>query len=209
MNKKLAQLTQQSRHSILPLLIVAVLSISSTALAGDILFVSDSETDAINIPAVLSGQDPATLDVSCGPYVNHERTCSAAGADFHNVRIMVNDYQVEGGIFGEAEGTNPALTANLFGYCSVFWSASGPHQPLGMFPNHATNGSFEDILQLYGPSSPIIFPGSTDLAGWTIGANVTWHIGTALSNDASEGVAYVDLSAGGGSFGQMSSRWKR
>jgi hypothetical protein len=73
-----------------------------------------------------------------------------------------------------------------------------------MFPNHATNGSFEDNLQLYGPSSPIIFPGSTDLAGWTIGANVTWHIGTALSNDASEGVAYVDLSAGGGSFGQMS-----
>ena len=206
MTNKLAQFRETPRHSILPLLIVAALSISSQASAGDILFVSDSETDAINIPAVLSGQDPNTAEVPCDPAVLNATCRDGTAAGFHKVVIIRDDYQVEGGVFGEAEGTNPTLAGDLFGYCSVFWSASGPHQPLGLFPDRATNGNFEDINGLFpGGAGPILLPASDPrLAGWTIVSPVTWHIGTPLSNDASAGVAYVDLASGGSSFGQIS-----
>ena len=116
------------RKAILPLLAVAASFISAPTIAGDVLFVSDSVTDAENIPAVLSG---GTAEVPLSPGVGFR---PALDGTFHNVTIIRNDYQVEGGTFGLAEGTNPTLAGDLGGYCAVFWSASGPHEPLGLPP---------------------------------------------------------------------------
>jgi hypothetical protein len=186
MIKVLTQLMERPRHSIIPLLFVAALSISTTASAEEILFVSDSETDAINIPAVLSGDAP---EEDLVPPVNNVKFRDGdEGAGFHNVTIIRNDYAVTGGAFGEAEGTNMALIGNLFPYCSVFWSASGPHEPLGLFPDRITNGNFEDISGTH----PV-------LSGWTVGSPINWNFdfNTPPANGASSGAGFVDLTASG------------
>ena len=210
MIKVLTNVMDRPRHAIISLLLVAALSISTTAIAGEILFVSDSETDAINIPAVLSGNAP---EVDLGdPDDNVTFRDGDEAAGFHNVTIIRNDYAVTGGAFGEAEGTNlallselfPALPGDPFPYCSVFWSASGPHEPLGLFPDRITNGNLEDINGTHGGAGPItLMAGDTRLTGWNVDADISWDVGTPASNGASAGVGFVDL-AGAGMDGQIS-----
>jgi hypothetical protein len=106
---------------------VAMLAPALSASAGEILFVSDSLTDANNIPQVLSGNSVEND--------NGDGTFSriAFGPGDHDVTIIKNDYMATGGDAFAAEGTNPTLTGtagiDLGDYCAVFWSASGPHQP--------------------------------------------------------------------------------
>jgi len=107
-----------------------LLAIAVPSHAGDVLFVSDSLTDANNIPAVLSGGSAEVAHTTiAGAFFR-----PAATANDHNVTIIRNDYTVSGGVQFLAEGTNPALAGvqpgvTLADYCSVFWSASGPHEP--------------------------------------------------------------------------------
>ena len=124
---KLLDMRRQTNHF---LLVVAALFISTPTIAGEVLFVSDSVTDAENIPAVLSG-NPTEVP---HPSIAGAGYRPAFDGTFHNVTIIRNDYQVTGGSFGLAEGTNQKLEGDLSGYCSVFWSASGPHEPLGLQP---------------------------------------------------------------------------
>jgi len=112
---------------------VTLFASAAPVYAGDVLFVSDSLTDAENIPYVLSG---GSTEV-----VHPDSSLAALGARFrpaanpavhHDVTIFRNDYDVTGGTFGLAEGTNKILThadLPLANFCSVFWSASGPHEP--------------------------------------------------------------------------------
>jgi hypothetical protein len=112
---------------------IALLTFAAPIQAGDVLFVSDSKTDSDNIPEVLSGGS-AEED---HPTVPGARFRPAATAADHDVTIIRDDYVVTGGTFGQAEGTNPTLDRQnadigaLEGYCSVVWSASGPHEPDG------------------------------------------------------------------------------
>ena len=120
-----AGIRRRKRAPVVASLLVAALP----SYAGEVLFVSDSTTDSQNIPAVLSGggvEVPHATIAGAG-YV------PAASANFHNVTVIRNDYTVTGGTFGQAEGSNPALVGSLplTGYCSVFWSASGPYEPNG------------------------------------------------------------------------------
>ena len=102
---------------------------ASSTQAGEVLFVSDSATDSQNIPQVLSGGAAEVLH----PTIPGAGLRAGDAAGFHDVTIIRNDYLVTGGVFGLAEGTNTALaTLPLDGYCSVVWSASGPHQPAGL-----------------------------------------------------------------------------
>lgn len=176
MKRVLTQLKDSLRLPIFPLLVVAALSISTTAVADDILFVSDSETDAENIPDALSG---------------------------YNVTVIRNDYEVTGGTFGAAEGTNPTLKGDLSGYCAVYWSASGPHEPLGFTPQRIDNGSFEDVAMTHIPGASNymeVLANETFVTGWTIDQKVAWGINVTDGFDASEGDGFVDLS----SFGDTS-----
>ncbi len=113
-----------------------LLALSVPALAGDILFVSDSTTDSQNIPAVLSGgagetaHPDATIAAAGGTYR------PAATADDHDVTIFRFDYvKTGGGPFPmPAQGTNPTLAGlttgvTLSDYCAIYWSAAGPHEP--------------------------------------------------------------------------------
>jgi hypothetical protein len=109
---------------------VALLAITTPSLAGDVLFVSDSLTDANNIPTVLSGGSAEVAH----PVIAGATFRPAATANDHDVTIIRNDYTVMGGTVFLAEGSNPALAGlqagvSLADYCSVFWSASGPHEP--------------------------------------------------------------------------------
>lgn len=200
MNKKLTQLMDRPRLSNLPLLLVAALSISSTAFAGDVLFVSDSETDAKNIPDVLSG---GTTEV---PHASIPGAGFRPAFDdtFHDVTIIRDDYEVTGGTFGEAEGTNPTLTGDLSNYCSVFWSASGPHEPLGLTVDRIGNGGFEDIAGTYAPNATNNYMrvpvSNTSLTGWTIIQPVAWGVNPTDGNSASAGQGFVDLSGIGNEF---------
>jgi len=113
------------------LIAIAMLTAAAPVRAGDVLFVSDSLTDAANIPAVLSGGGV----LGPHPTIAGAMLQQAAnpGAD-HNVTIITNDYMITGGVVFLAEGTNPALAGvaadvTLNDYCSIFWSASGPHEP--------------------------------------------------------------------------------
>jgi VCBS repeat-containing protein len=108
-----------------------LVTLAAPSWAGKVLFVSDSSTDSENIPFVLSGSGAAAeID---DPDISGARFRPAAGPGLHDVTIIRDDYTVTGGSFGLAEGANPQL-ANLplGGFCSVFWSASGPHQPDGL-----------------------------------------------------------------------------
>jgi hypothetical protein len=132
MNKMLSRLQKEQTFTAMASAFSApaLLVITSTALAGDILFVSDSTTDSENIPLVLSGGSPEVAHLSI-PDAGYR---PAATVNDHNVTIIRNDFTVTGGAFGVAEGTNMALAGAVPGvelaeYCSVFWSASGPHEP--------------------------------------------------------------------------------
>lgn len=130
MNTVLTKQLDKPRQAIYPLVAVAALFISAPTIGGEILFVSDSVTDAENIPAILSGgTEEQTLPSGAG-------FRPALDDNFHNVTIIRNDYVVKDGEFefGLAEGSNTALAGDLSGYCSVFWSASGPHEPDGLAP---------------------------------------------------------------------------
>ena len=109
--------------------VLGSLAMSASSYAGEVLFVSDTTTDSANIPAVLSGGgvEEAHASIAGAGYV------PAAGAGFHNVTVIRDDYTPTGGTFGLAEGTNAALAGGvtLGDYCSVFWSASGPYEPNG------------------------------------------------------------------------------
>jgi hypothetical protein len=108
----------------------ALLTVASPAQAGDVLFVSDTLTDAINIPIALSGN---ILEVP-HPTIGGASFREAVSPDFHDVTIIRNDYVVTNPVQFAAEGTNLALAGlapgvALADYCSIFWSASGPHEP--------------------------------------------------------------------------------
>jgi VCBS repeat-containing protein len=109
---------------------VTLMAIALPSHAGDVLFVSDSLTDANNIPSVLSG---GSVEVPHATIPGASFRPAVTASD-HNVTIIRNDYTVTGGAVFAAEGTNPALAGvqpgvALADYCSVFWSASGPHEP--------------------------------------------------------------------------------
>jgi hypothetical protein len=207
MIKAPTKLTDRTRQSIYPLLLVAAFSFPTITIAqdnnaDDVLFVSDSVTDAINIPFVLSGESDE-VDHPTIPGAKYRPAADAANADpiYHNVTIIRNDYAVTGGSFGEAEGTNLALLGDLFPYCSVFWSASGPHEPLGLFPDRITNGDFENIGGTHG-GGVIFVPAedpSTVLTGWAVDTPVNWDFSTTTppGNDASSGAGFVDLTPTG------------
>ncbi len=138
----------------------ALLASATAALAGEILFVSDTTTDSQNIPAVLT-------------------------ADGHNVTVITGDYMVTGGPFGLAEGTNTALkTMDLGNYCSIFWSASGPHEPDGFgdsaampprLPGHGADGGIHN--------DPAVF---TDLSNYVDAGGfvfITGHDAAANPDD--------------------------
>jgi len=115
--------------------------------AGEVLFVSDSETDSANIPAVLSGGgvEEAHASIAGAAYV------PAAGAGSHNVTVIRNDYSTTGGTFGLAEGSNAALAGGvaLGDYCSVFWSASGPYEPSGFTGGLGADGGLHNDAAVF------------------------------------------------------------
>lgn len=118
--------------------------------AGDVLFVSDSATDSQNIPFVLSG---GTAEVA-HPSIPGARYRQAGSASDHNVTIIRNDYVVTGGTFGMAEGTNLVLAGlvpevTLADYCSVFWSASGPHEPNGLDSDLGADGGLHNDPEVF------------------------------------------------------------
>ena len=205
MKKVLTQRNGRLRQPMLPLLVIAALSIPTVALAGDVLFVSDSETDAENIPDVLSGGAPE-MD---HPSITGAKIREGGTAGFHDVTIIRNDYQVTGGVFGMAEGTNPTLAGDLAGYCSVFWSASGPHEPLGLTPERLNDGSFEDVAMTHVPGTfnyMVVLPGQSALTGWTVeDMPIAWGVNPTDGYSASEGDGFVDLSSiGDTSAGKIS-----
>lgn len=109
---------------------VALVLAAAPAFAGEILFVSDTTTDATNLPAVLSGGSAEVAHAT----IAGARFRPAASAAFHDVTIVRNDFVITGGVVGLAEGTNPALAGGMPGvtladYCAIYWSASGPHEP--------------------------------------------------------------------------------
>jgi len=128
----------------------ALLAVATPSLAGDVLFVSDSLTDANNIPTVLSGGSaeiahPVIADATFRP---------AATANDHDVTIIRNDYTVTGGPVFLAEGSNPALAGlragvTLADYCSVFWSASGPHEPDLFNGGHGADGGLHNDAAVF------------------------------------------------------------
>ena len=128
MNRILGRFLVSSSSS---LVAMTLLVVAAPVHAGDVLFVSDSLTDADNIPFVLSGgSGEAPHATIAGAFFRP----SAGGPDDHDVTIIKNDYSITGGVVFLAEGTNPALAGVAAGvaladYCAVFWSASGPHEP--------------------------------------------------------------------------------
>lgn len=124
MNRKLRQFLISSNSAVVAM---ALFTVASPAQAGDVLFVSDTLTDANNIPFVLSGGSAEVAHGSiAGAFFRQ-----AATANDHDVTIIKNDYVVTNPVQFAAEGTNPALAGDvtLSDYCAVFWSASGPHEP--------------------------------------------------------------------------------
>jgi len=127
--------------------LITSLLFASMSNAGEVLFVSDSTTDSVNIPAVLSGGgvEEAHASIAGANYV------PAAGAGFHNVTVIRNDYATTGGTFGLAEGGNAALAGSLVlsDYCSVFWSASGPYEPNGFTGGLGADGGLHNDAAVF------------------------------------------------------------
>ncbi len=205
MNRTPTRTHSKRRQSLIPLVIAAALTIPTLAPAGDILFVSDSVTDAENIPEVLSGgaiENPHPMIMGAGQRLG--------APPFHNVTVVRNDFSVTGGSFGAAEGTNTTLLGDLSGYCAVYWSASGPHEPLGLTAERLGNGSFEDTEGTHTPDSAGDYDRlaqfDTSLPGWNVDELVAWGVDpNDPGNVASEGEGFIDLSGiGNESNGQVS-----
>jgi len=170
---------------------ITILAIATPSHAGEVLFVSDSLTDANNIPAVLSGgstEEPhATI---AGAFFRP----SAGGPADHNVTIIKNDYSVTGGAVFLAEGTNPSLAGlqpdvTLAGYCSVFWSASGPHDPntfdggLGADGGLHTNPAVFASLERYVADGGYVFVTGHDAAADPADTRVEEFVGGVGAGD--------------------------
>jgi len=207
MNRKLGRFLT-SLHS--AFLAMALFTVASPVQAGDVLFVSDSLTDAINIPDVLSGggverdhDDPvlAGLGVRFRPAVGNG----------HDVTIIRNDYTKTGGVVFLAEGTNPALKGAqpgvaLADYCSVFWSASGPHEPdlfgggLGADGGLHTDAGVFTSLDTYVAGGGYVFVTGHDAAADPADARVEEFVG----GSGAIAVQQIRLPANSAPFGTVS-----
>jgi hypothetical protein len=159
---------QAMRRAYVAISVVLVLSLSgsSPALAGSMLYVSDTLTDLANIPTVLSG---GSGEVAHGTIVGAKFRPAASSND-HDVTIIPFDYTVTGGgpFPTPAEGSNAALAGLMPGvtlsdYDAVYWSASGPHEPdlfgggLGTDGGHHTDPAVFTSLSSYVAGGGFVF----------------------------------------------------
>lgn len=158
------------------------------ASAGSILYVSDTATDALSIPGVLSGGSAEVAH----PLVAGAGFRPSAGAGFNDVTIMRFDYVVtSGGPFpAPAEGTNPTLEGltpgvTLSDYDAVYWSASGPHEPDLFGGGLGTDGGLHTDAGVFSSLGAYVASG-----GWVF---VTGHDSLADPGDQ----LLVDFVAGG------------
>jgi len=164
------------------------LFVGTPALAGSMLYISDTLTDVKNIPSVLSG---GAAEVPHGTVAGAAFRPAASG-DFHDVTIVSFDYlKTGGGPFpAPAEGTNPSLAGvapgvTLSDYDAVYWSASGPHEPDLFGGGLGTDGGLHSDAAVFTSLSSYVAGG-----GWVF---VTGH--DALADPADP--LLIDFVAGG------------
>jgi len=162
------------------------LSASSPALAGSLLYVSDTLTDLANIPSVLSG---GSAEVAHGTIAGATFRPAASG-DFHDVTIVAFDFLVTNPVQFAAEGTNPTLAGltpgvTLADYDAVYWSASGPHEPDLFSGGVGTDGGLH--------TDPAVF---TSLSSYVAGGGYVFVTGhDALADPTNQ--LLIDFVAGG------------